>query len=118
LVVGSAGSLRLRGAVMQIVVNAVAHDLPVDEALERPRVHLEGEDLHCEGGHDPDELDRLEGMGWKVTRWQRRNLYFGGASAVTLGHGTLAAAGDPSRGGAGGDVEWCSAALGWATRRA
>ncbi|TML15920.1 MAG: gamma-glutamyltransferase [Actinobacteria bacterium] len=105
LVVGSAGSLRLRGAVMQIVVNAVAHDLPVEEALDRPRVHLEGDDLHCEGGHDPAELDRLEEMGWKVTRWRRRNLYFGGASAVTLVDGNVAAAGDPRRGGAGVVVE-------------
>jgi gamma-glutamyltranspeptidase / glutathione hydrolase len=101
LVVGSAGSLRLRGAVMQIVVNVVAHDLPVEHALERPRVHLEGEHLHCEGGHDPAELDRLEAMGWDVTRWRRQNLFFGGASAVTSKDGELAAAGDPRRGGAG-----------------
>src|SRR2546422_2962738 len=105
VVVGSAGSLRLRGAVMQIVVNAVAHDLPVEDAIERPRVHLEGEDLHCEGGHDPAELDKLEKMGWNVTRWRRRNLYFGGASAVTFADGKLAAAGDPRRGGAGVVVE-------------
>ena len=105
VVVGSAGSLRLRGAVMQIVVNAVAHDLPVEDAIERPRVHLEGEDLHCEGGHDPAELDKLEKMGWNVTRWRRRNLYFGGAAAVTLDDGELAAAGDPRRGGAGVVVE-------------
>jgi gamma-glutamyltranspeptidase / glutathione hydrolase len=101
LVVGSAGSLRLRGAVMQIVVNVVAHDLPVEDALGRPRVHLEGEHLHCEGGHDPAELDRLEAMGWDVTRWRRQNLFFGGASAVTSKDGELAAAGDPRRGGAG-----------------
>jgi len=105
LVVGSAGSLRLRGAVMQIVVNVVAHGLPVEEALDRPRVHLEADDLHCEGGHDPDELDKLEAMGWNVTRWRRRNLYFGGASAVTFEDGALAAAGDPRRGGAGVVVE-------------
>lgn len=105
LVVGSAGSLRLRGAVMQILVNVVAHDLPVEEAIERPRVHLEGEDLHCEGGHDPAELDKLEEMGWNVTRWRRQNLYFGGASAVTSRNGELAAAGDPRRGGAGVVVE-------------
>lgn len=105
LVVGSAGSLRLRGAVMQIVVNAVAHDLPIEEALDRPRVHLQGEDLHCEGGHDPAELDRLEEMGWNVTRWRNRNLYFGGASGVTFVDGKLAAAGDPRRGGAGVVVE-------------
>lgn len=105
LVVGSAGSLRLRGAVMQVVVNTVAHDLPVEDALDRPRVHLDGDDLHCEGGHDPAELDRLEDMGWNVTRWRRRNLYFGGASAVTYVDGKLAAAGDPRRGGAGVVVE-------------
>ena len=105
LVVGSAGSLRLRGAVMQIVVNTVAHDLPVVDALDRPRVHLDGDELHCEGGHDPVELDRLEDMGWNVIRWRRRNLYFGGVSAVTFIDGQLAAAGDPRRGGAGVVVE-------------
>jgi gamma-glutamyltranspeptidase/glutathione hydrolase len=101
LVVGSAGSLRLRGAVMQIVVNVVAHGLQVEDAIDRPRVHLEGEDLHCEGGHDAAELDELEQKGWSVTRWRRRNLFFGGAAAVTLDDGKLAAAGDPRRGGAG-----------------
>jgi gamma-glutamyltranspeptidase/glutathione hydrolase len=101
LVVGSAGSLRLRGAVMQIVVNVVAHGLTVEDAIDRPRVHLEGDDLHCEGGHDTAELDELEQKGWSVTRWRRRNLFFGGAAAVTLEEGKLAAAGDPRRGGAG-----------------
>jgi gamma-glutamyltranspeptidase/glutathione hydrolase len=102
LVVGSAGSLRLRGAVLQIVVNVVGHGLPVEDAIDRPRVHLDEQDvLHCEGGLDPTELDRLEAMGWNVTRWRNRNLFFGGAAAVTLKDGELAAAGDPRRGGAG-----------------
>jgi gamma-glutamyltranspeptidase/glutathione hydrolase len=102
LVVGSAGSLRLRGAVMQIVVNVVQHGLPVREAIDRPRIHLEGEHLHCEGGHDAAELDKLEAMGWDVTRWRRKNLFFGGAAAVEMRDDrTLAAAGDPRRGGAG-----------------
>ena len=105
LVVGSAGSLRLRGAVMQIVVNVVGHGLQVEDALGRPRVHLEGDDLHCEGGHDPAELDKLELMGWNVTRWRNRNLYFGGAAAVMVQDDGLAAAGDPRRGGAGVVVE-------------
>jgi gamma-glutamyltranspeptidase/glutathione hydrolase len=106
LVVGSAGSLRLRGAVLQIVVNVVGHGLPVVAAIDRPRVHLDEADvLHCEGGHDPAELDKLEGMGWNLTRWRNRNLFFGGAAAVTLDDGELAAAGDPRRGGAGVVVE-------------
>jgi gamma-glutamyltranspeptidase/glutathione hydrolase len=106
LVVGSAGSARLRGAIMQAIVNAVAHGLGVREAIERPRVHLEGDVLHCEGGVDARVADRLEADGWQVVRWRDRNLYFGGVAAVEdVGGGSFAAAGDPRRGGAGVVVE-------------
>jgi gamma-glutamyltranspeptidase/glutathione hydrolase len=102
LVVGSAGSARLRGAIMQIVVNVLEHGLPVDDAISAPRVHLDGTHLHCEGGHDAAALDHLVRLGYDVVRWRRRNLFFGGAAAVELTKdGTLAAAGDPRRGGAG-----------------
>jgi len=102
LVVGSAGSLRLRGAIMQVVVNVVAHDLGVEEAIELPRVHREGSVLHCEGGNDPAELDRLEEWGYELHRWSGRNLFFGGVSGVEFrADGTLEAAGDPRRGGHG-----------------
>jgi gamma-glutamyltranspeptidase/glutathione hydrolase len=106
LVVGSAGSLRLRSAVLQVVVNVVGHGLPVEEALDRPRMHLEEPHVHCEGGTDPAEVDRLVALGYDVVRWRRRNLYFGGANAVELRpEGSLAAAGDPRRGGHGIVVE-------------
>jgi gamma-glutamyltranspeptidase/glutathione hydrolase len=102
LVVGSAGSARLRGAIMQIVVNAIGHRLPVAEAIEAPRVHLDDGHVHCEGGVDPAELEELARRGYEVVRWRRRNLYFGGAAAVEMTPaGTLAAAGDPRRGGSG-----------------
>jgi gamma-glutamyltranspeptidase / glutathione hydrolase len=106
LIVGSAGSVRLRGAILQAVANVVDHGLGVEEAIDAPRVHLEGSHLHCEGGSDPDELDRLESRGYDVVRWRRRNLYFGGVAAVGVGTGgSLAAAGDPRRGGHGIVVE-------------
>jgi gamma-glutamyltranspeptidase/glutathione hydrolase len=106
LVVGSAGSLRLRGAILQIVVNVVGHGLGVEEAIVRPRVHLDGDHLHCEGGNDPAEIERLAAWGYDLTRWRSRNLFFGGASGVEFRpDGTLAAAGDPRRGGHGIVVE-------------
>ncbi len=106
LVVGSAGSVRLRGAILQIVVNVILHGQPIDEAIARPRVHLEEPHVHCEGGADPAELDRLAAMGYELVRWRRHNLYFGGASGVEFrDDGTLAAAGDPRRGGHGVVVE-------------
>ena len=106
LVVGSAGSVRLRGAILQIVLNVIQHGLDVEDAIERPRAHFEDPHVHCEGGTDPAEMDRLEAMGYDVTRWRRKNLYFGGAAAVEVREdGSLAAAGDPRRGGAGVVVE-------------
>ena len=106
LVVGSAGSIRLRAAILQIIVNVLDHGLSVREAIEAPRVHLEGEALQLEGGIAPDTADELEAAGYEVVRWGGRNLYFGGASAVGLGaKGELEAAGDPRRGGAGAVVE-------------
>ena len=106
LVVGSAGSVRLRGAIMQAVVNVVEHGLGVEEAIDAPRAHWEEPHLHCEGGADAGEIDRLEARGYDVVRWRRRNLYFGGAAGVEVGAGgTLAAAGDPRRGGHGIVVE-------------
>jgi gamma-glutamyltranspeptidase/glutathione hydrolase len=105
LVVGSAGSIRLRAAILQIVVNVLDHGLSVPEAIAAPRVHLQGTTLQLEGGFDPDVADRLA-AAYEVVRWQARNLYFGGASAVGLGtDGGLEAAGDPRRGGAGAVVE-------------
>jgi gamma-glutamyltranspeptidase/glutathione hydrolase len=102
LVAGSAGSVRLRGAIMQIVINVLDRGLDVREAIDRPRVHLDEPHVHLEGGFDPQEASALEARGDDVVRWRRRNLYFGGAAAVELlADGTLAAAGDARRGGAG-----------------
>jgi gamma-glutamyltranspeptidase/glutathione hydrolase len=106
LVLGSAGSLRLRSAVLQVVVNVIGHAQPVGEALESPRIHFEEPHVHCEGGCDPDEVERLAAMGYDVVRWRRPNLFFGGVAAVELRpDGTLDAAGDPRRGGEGIVVE-------------
>jgi gamma-glutamyltranspeptidase/glutathione hydrolase len=102
LVLGSAGSLRLRSAVLQVVVNVLAHGLPVAAALDAPRIHVEEPHVHCEGGIPGEEIDKLAAMGYEVVRWRRKNLFFGGVAAVELlPDGQLAAAGDPRRGGHG-----------------
>ena len=48
LVVGSAGSSRLAGAVLQVVVNVAARGLGVEEAVDAPRIHFEQGVAHCE----------------------------------------------------------------------
>jgi gamma-glutamyltranspeptidase/glutathione hydrolase len=102
LVVGSAGSVRLSGAILQAVASVTGYGLPVDEAIERPRLHVEAGSLHLEGGWPDSAAEQLAAAGWDVIRWSGRNLYFGGVAAVELRpDGTLAAAGDPRRGGYG-----------------
>ncbi|HEX5469725.1 MAG TPA: gamma-glutamyltransferase [Gaiellaceae bacterium] len=106
LVVGSAGSIRLRAAILQIIVNVLDHGMTARKAIDSPRVHVDGPVLHLEGGVDPEAADALEAAGYEVVRWNGLNLYFGGASAVGLGaDGGLEAAGDPRRGGGGAVVQ-------------
>lgn len=96
LAIGSAGSVRLAGAIAQ-VADAVLRGASVAEAIERPRLHVDGDVLHLEGGFGGEDPP-----GWEVVRWEHRNLFFGGVSAVERRpDGTLAAAGDPRRGGHG-----------------
>src|SRR4029453_2435993 len=97
LVVGSAGSARLRGAIMQVVVNVLARRMSVREAVEAPRVHWDAGVVQAEG---PTDVSRFFGDE-HVNQWPGQNLYFGGVNAVRMrAPGALAAAGDPRRGGA------------------
>jgi gamma-glutamyltranspeptidase / glutathione hydrolase len=97
LVLGSAGSKRLHGAILQVVANVAARGLGVEDAVDAPRIYVEEGAVHCE---DPATADELEAAGCSVVRWRERNLFFGGVSAVEIGEdGSLAAAGDPRRGG-------------------
>jgi gamma-glutamyltranspeptidase/glutathione hydrolase len=88
LVVGSAGSNRLRGAILQVVHNVVDRGMNVRAAVDAPRVHYEGGETHAEPAADAAA----------DVQWRDRNLFFGGVNAVDCM--TLGAAGDPRRGGA------------------
>jgi gamma-glutamyltranspeptidase/glutathione hydrolase len=100
LVLGSAGSVRLAGAIAQVAWRVLEGD-GVADAIDAPRIHVDGRTLHLEGGWSDDALEDLAEL-WEPVRWVGRNLFFGGVSAVErLPDGSLAAAGDPRRGGAG-----------------
>jgi gamma-glutamyltranspeptidase/glutathione hydrolase len=98
LVVGSSGSNRLRSAITQVIVNAVRHGMPLQEAVSFPRVHVEGDRLDCEGGLAAGAVEELERWGEQPMRFGGHHLYSGGATAVGgPAHGSLEAAGDPRR---------------------
>jgi gamma-glutamyltranspeptidase/glutathione hydrolase len=102
LVAGSAGSVRLAGAILQVVEAVVAQSIPVAEAIARPRLHVDGDVAHVEGGWSDEVAPALTEDGYDVRSWSDRNLFFGGVSAVERRpDGALGAAGDPRRGGHG-----------------
>lgn len=98
LVLGSAGSNRIRSAILQVIVGVTDHALDARAAVEAPRLHLEGETVYAEPGID---LSSLPGR-YVPASFRSRNLFFGGAQAVERDRSTgrLSGAGDPRRGGA------------------
>jgi gamma-glutamyltranspeptidase / glutathione hydrolase len=104
LVIGSAGSVRLAGAIAQVTWR-ILRGQHVRDAIDAPRLHVERTTLHLEGGWPDDEVATLPAT-WDVNRWEGINLFFGGVQAVhATADGALEAAGDPRRGGAGTVVE-------------
>jgi gamma-glutamyltranspeptidase / glutathione hydrolase len=101
IALGSAGSNRIRSAIVQTIIAVIDHGLPAQEAVSRPRLHVEGTEVEAEPGVDSAALDELEGKGWAVRRWSEQNLYFGGVQAVARNPetGALTGGGDPRRGG-------------------
>ena len=101
IAIGSAGSNRIRSAILQTVLGVVDHGLPAQEAVSAPRLHVEEGQIDAEPGVDPATLDLLEEAGWTVRRWSELNLFFGGVQAVARDPdtGELTGGGDPRRGG-------------------
>jgi gamma-glutamyltranspeptidase / glutathione hydrolase len=101
IAIGSAGSNRIRSAILQTILGIEDHGLPAQEAVSAPRIHVEEGQVDAEPGVDGAALDLLEQAGWTVRRWSELNLFFGGAQAVARNPdtGRLTGGGDPRRGG-------------------
>ncbi len=100
--VGSAGSNRIRSAILQTIVRTVEEGMPVEAAVRAPRLHFEAGVVQAEPGIDERALGRLEERGHAVARRPAVNLFFGGVQAVARDprSGALSGGGDPRRGGA------------------
>lgn len=98
---GSAGSNRIRSAIVQTVVRAVEQGMSAGDAVRAPRLHFEQGVVQAEPGIDEEALARLEARGLPVLRRPRINLFFGGVQAVARDSSTaeMSGGGDPRRGG-------------------
>jgi gamma-glutamyltranspeptidase/glutathione hydrolase len=93
LLLGSAGSNRIRSALLQTIVGVVDRGLGARAAVQAPRVHFEDGTLYAEPGID------LVSLAGPIVEFGDLNLFFGGVQAVLRRDRTIEGAGDPRRGG-------------------
>jgi gamma-glutamyltranspeptidase/glutathione hydrolase len=97
LVLGSAGSNRIRSAILQTIVGVVDRDLSAQGAVDAARLHFEDGIVYAEPGVD---LAELRAAGRAVAPFRAPNLFFGGVQAVArAAEGELSGGADPRRGG-------------------
>ena len=95
---GSAGSNRIRSAILQTIVRVVDDGVSAGDAVRATRVHFEDGVVYTEPGID---TGALEVAGRDISRFRDLNLFFGGVQAVERdAEGRFWGGGDPRRGGA------------------
>ena len=94
LSLGSAGSNRIRSAILQVVIGVLDRGLDVQAAIDAPRLHVEDDIVYLEPGVDETGLEDRT-----LVRFQAPNLFFGGAQAVERAGDELRGGGDFRRGG-------------------
>lgn len=98
LVLGSAGSNRIRSAIIQTILRVIDDGMTAADAVLAPRLHYEDGVLYTEPGAVPEGVDTGR---HEVVNFSHRNLFFGGAQAVQRDRGgRFWGGGDPRRGGA------------------
>jgi gamma-glutamyltranspeptidase/glutathione hydrolase len=120
---GSAGSNRIRSAILQTIVRAVEQGMGADEAVRAPRLHFEDGVVQAEPGIDEEALARIEARGIPVLRRPQINLFFGAPRPLPASRETQALTGGGIRVAA---ARWRSrdrfrgrgVARGWRVRRA
>ncbi|HEX6390627.1 MAG TPA: gamma-glutamyltransferase, partial [Solirubrobacteraceae bacterium] len=99
LVLGRAGSNRIRSAIVQVIAGVVDRGLDARAAVDAPRMHFEDGVVFAEPGVD---VEGLRAAGREVREFGAPNVFFGGVQAVERdpATGALSGAGDFRRGGA------------------
>ncbi len=98
---GSPGGEAIVSTVAQIICDLVDFNLPVDEAINLPRIYQSCTGpFVAEGGHGEAVLTALQALGHTVQQREKLDYFFGGVHAVVRNaDGTLTGAADPRRDG-------------------
>ncbi|GAB2796855.1 gamma-glutamyltransferase [Halomonas shantousis] len=103
LVTGSPGGSRIITTTLQVVMNAIDHDMNIQTAVSVPRIHHQWlpDEIRVEQGISPDTVSLLEAMGHTVTRQDA----MGAAQSIMVRDAMFYGGSDPRRA--------TSSAIGW-----
>ncbi len=100
LVLGSPGGATIITTVLQVLVNVIDHDLPLQEAVEAPRFHHQWYPDHIEYETRAFPADVAVALESRGHRLKLRDLMLGNVSAIGLDEdGAWLGAADPRREG-------------------
>ena len=95
LVLGSAGSNRIRSAISEVIINHIYFRQEIQNAIDAPRFHYEKGHTFFEPGFDREIIEAAKRL-YPVTEFKENSIYFGGVNAVS---GNFSGGCDVRRGG-------------------
>ncbi len=101
IALGSAGSNRIRSAILQTIINYLDFGKTIDESVNGTRIHFEKGKLDIEHGFDKKEIDAIKDTFQNINLWDDKNAFFGGVNCVAYdkNDGKFSGAGDVRRDG-------------------
>jgi len=96
LILGSAGSNRIRSAIVEVVEHFLRFGQEIQAAVDAPRIHFEKGELFFEPGYPAELIEKIR-QRYPLTLFEEKSLFFGGVNAVT---GDFDGGADGRRGGA------------------
>lgn len=97
IALGSGGSNRIRTAILQVISNIIDFKMPVELAVNSPRIHWENNVLSIEPGFSQTVTNLTDD---RLILWNKQNMFFGGVHTVMELEGIITGSGDRRRNGA------------------
>ena len=99
IAIGSGGSNRIPSAIQQVLVNLIDFRMSVEDAVRAPRVHFHQNEAFVEDIFESSELESVLQAFDTITRFNKRDVFFGGVHTAKHADSEVAGFGDDRRGG-------------------
>lgn len=101
IALGSGGANRIRSAIVQVLLNLLAFQMSLADAVAAPRLHGEGDAIAIEPGYTEGAVAALTAAFPETQHWASQSMFFGGVHAARRRRdGSVEGVGDERRGGA------------------